>query len=156
MLVLKVVFLDFDGVLNSEKYVRNCNHYGVIIDPRRMLLLKQIIDATDAFIVLSTSWREHWSPNIYECDETGIIITEKFKEYGLSIFDKTPKLLTGREQEIKAWLDSHSVENFVVLDDSFLSDTFLDGHFIKTSNYRDGLDKQNVSDAIKILRKRSL
>ena len=149
---MKVIFLDFDGVLNSEKFVRNCMGYGVIIDSSRMTLLKQIIDATNARIILSTSWREHWDVNKEYCDETGLYIDELFKEYELEIFDKTPKLRTDRESEIKSWLDEHkSTKNFVVLDDAFLSADFLNGHFVKTSNYRDGLDEQNVKDAIKIL-----
>ena len=123
---MKVVFLDFDGVLNSERYVRNCGEYGVIIDPSRMQLLKQIIDATGAKIVLSTSWREHWT-------KTGTEINEIFEAYQLEIFDKTPKLGGRREQEIEAWLDRVSnVENFIVLDDAFLSADFLTGHFVKT------------------------
>lgn len=149
---MKVIFLDFDGVLNSEKFVRNCRGYGVIIDSSRMTLLKQITDATNARIVLSTSWREHWDVNKEYCDETGLHIDEIFKEYEIEIFDKTPQLSTDRESEIKAWLDEHkNTKNFVVLDDAFLSADFLNSHFVKTSNYRDGLDERNVKDAIKIL-----
>lgn len=94
---MKVIVLDFDGVLNYEKYLRAQNEHGVIIDPSRMALLKQIVD-------------------------------------------KTPKLCSGREDEIKAWLDRHpSVTNFVVLDDGFLGADFLKNRFVKTSNYKKGL-----------------
>lgn len=149
---MKIVFLDFDGVLNSERYVRNSEGFGPAIDPSRMILLKQIIDATGAKIVLSTSWREHWSPNINECDKMGILINDIFKQHGLEIFSKTPKLCISRELEIKLWLDSHTnIENFVILDDMVLSDTHLNGHFIKTSNYINGLDQTDVQSAIAIL-----
>lgn len=149
---MKVIFLDFDGVLNSEKYVRTVREYGVIIDPSRMALLKKIIDATNAEIVLSTSWREHWDKEPIKCDTTGEGINEIFGEYGLKIFDKTPKLNLKREDEIKAWLNENGAESFVVLDDAFLSDDFLVGHFIKTSNYFDGLDEADVKKAIEILK----
>jgi len=149
---MKVIFLDFDGVLNYDKYVRNCSAYGVIIDPCKMILLKQIIDATAAKIVLSTSWREHWDKENENCDSTGVKLNEIFKKYGLEIFDKTPKLYTSREEEIKAWLNRcPDVKNFVVLDDGFLSADFLNRHFIKTSNYFDGLDETDVKKAIEIL-----
>lgn len=149
---MKVIFLDFDGVLNSEKYVLGCKEYGIVIDPSRMVLLKQIIDATDAKIVLSTSWREHWGTTPAECDGTGMLINDIFCKYGLQIFDKTPMLYLSRETEIKAWLDEHDeAENFVVLDDMFLSADFLDGHFIKTSYYFDGLDETDVEKAVEIL-----
>lgn len=149
---MKIVFLDFDGVLNSEKYVKACGEYGVIIDPSRMILLKQLIDATNAKIVLSTSWREHWDADNRKCNSTGKQINDIFAQYNLHIFDKTSKLHLSRECEIKAWIDEHTeVKNFVVLDDMFLNAKFLEGHFIKTSNYFDGLDETDVKKAIEIL-----
>lgn len=148
---MKVIFLDFDGVLNSEKYIKASNKYGVVIDPSRMVLLKKIVENTNAEIVLSTSWREHWDKDTANCNQTGIEINEIFGEYGLEIFDKTPKLNLKREDEIKAWLNENKVENFIVLDDAFLSSNFLDGHFIKTSNYFNGLDETDVEKAIEIL-----
>ncbi len=149
---MKVLFLDFDGVLNSDKYVRGCGHFGVVIDPARMELLKQIIDATDAHIVLSTSWREHWSAMPEKCDTTGTLINDIFKKHGLEIYDKTPDLTFKREQEIEKWLANYpSVTHFAVLDDDMLAAPFMDGHFVKTSNLRDGLDGENVKLAIKIL-----
>lgn len=149
---MKVVFLDFDGVLNSERYVRNCGECGVIIDPSRMQLLKQIIEATGAKIVLSTSWREHWSKDKNEVDKTGMQINEIFEAHQLEIFDKTPKLGGRREQEVELWLnDFPDIENFIVLDDRFLYAEFLKGHFVKTANYLEGLDEENVALAIEIL-----
>lgn len=149
---MKVIFLDFDGVLNSSKYLLRCEAHGVAIDPSRMILLKQIVDATNAKIVLSTSWREHWSKNSRECDSIGVLINDIFSKYGLLIWDKTPELHARREKEIKSWLDKHpEVKNFVVLDDRLLSADYLNGHFIKTSNYFDGLDEEDVQKVIAIL-----
>ncbi len=151
---MKVVFLDIDGVLNSDKYVRRFGGEGVAIDPERMQLLKQIIDATGAEIVLSTSWRGHWDMDPNNCDVCGKQINDIFSEFGLQVFDKTPRLCSSREQEIECWLNEHpEIHNFLVLDDAFLSADFLKGHFVKTSNYRDGLDQENVTAAIEILAK---
>lgn len=152
VIALKVIFLDFDGVLNSAKYLLGCGDCGMAIDPTRMVLLKQIVDATDAKIVLSTSWREHWSKDMMNCDSTGVLINSIFSTYGLQIFDKNPELHKGRETEIKSWLDAHpEVKSFVVLDDRLLNADYLNGHFIKTSNYFDGLDEMDVQKAIAIL-----
>ena len=149
---MKVIFLDFDGVLNCEKYIQSCEENGVIIDPAKMLLLKKLINATEAEIVLTTSWREHWDKHISKCDNIGIKINEIFKKYDLEIFDKTTKLKSSREAEIKDWLNKNiEVGDFVVLDDAFLSADYLDGHFVKTSNYFGGLDKNDVKKAIEIL-----
>jgi hypothetical protein len=70
----------------------------------------------------------------------------------LKIFDKTPEMHERREIEIKSWLNMHpEVDKFVVLDDRLLSADFLNGHFIKTSNYFDGLDETDAQKAIDIL-----
>lgn len=149
---MKVIFLDIDGVLNSERYIQECDGYGIVIDPSKMVLLKQIVDATGAKIVLSTSWREHWSKDDTQCDSTGVLMNSIFGAYGLQIFDKTPQLHTRREEEIRNWLDEHpEVENFVVLDDMLLSGEFLTGHFVKISAYFGGLDATDAQNAIGIL-----
>ena len=149
---MKVIFLDIDGVLNSEQYIRECDGCGIVIDPSKMVLLKQIVDATNARIVLSTSWREHWSKDDTQCDSTGVLMNSIFGAYGLQIFDKTPQLHTRREEEIRNWLDEHpEVENFVVLDDMLLSGEFLTGHFVKISAYFGGLDATDAQNAIGIL-----
>lgn len=145
---MNVIFLDFDGVLNSRKYCLSQVKGGVAIDPAKMVLLKQLVDATGAQIVLSTSWREHWQKD----DSTGREIDRIFRTYGLRILDKTPMLGAGREQEIKTWLDDHpEVMNFVVLDDAFLGAEYLKGHFVKTSYYVSGLNEADVQKAIGIL-----
>ncbi len=149
---MKVIFLDFDGVLNTEKYVKARAEFGVIIDPVKMLLLKQIVEKTSAEIVLSTSWREHWDKNSWKCDDTGKRINEIFAQFNLKIFDKTPQLRLKREEEIRLWLNVHrEVVNFVVLDDMLLSAEFLEGHFVKTYNYSKGLDEQAFEKAVEIL-----
>lgn len=149
---LKVVFLDFDGVLNSEKYVKTCGEYGVIIDPTKMALLKQITDATDAKIILSTSWREHWDDEPRNCDNIGIEINNIFGQYGLHILGKTPILNSCREDEISEWLKINpQVANFVVFDDRFLDSEIIREHFVKTSGYSRGLDETSVDKAIEIL-----
>lgn len=148
---IKVIFLDFDGVLNSEKFVRSCEYCGVMLDPSRMILLKQIIDATGAKIVLSTSWRMHWDKDECLCNNVGLDINRIFGEYQLKIFDKTPKLYD-RVTEIKVWLENHpQTQAFAVLDDAFLNADFLNEHFVRTSNLRNGLDEDDVKKAINIL-----
>lgn len=149
---MKVIFLDFDGVLNSDRYVRNSSRYGLIIDPSRMVLLKQIVDATGAKIVLSTSWREHWGITESDCDEIGMEINQIFEQSKMKVFDKTPRLKCNREQEILQWLkDTPSVTNFVILDDRFIHHNLLNDHFVLTSNLRNGLDENDVKKAIQIL-----
>ena len=149
---MKVIFLDFDGVLNYEKYVRVHNNGGVIIDPDKMILLKQIIDNTGAKIVLSSSWREHWDKDEALCDNIGTQINEIFNNFNLEIFDKTPILHAKREEEIKLWLNENTqTKNFAVIDDRLMFDSVLDGHIVKTSNFYYGLEESDAEKCIEIL-----
>lgn len=149
---MKVIFLDFDGVLNSDRYVRDCGNVGVCLDPEKMKLLKRIVESTGAKIVLTTSWREHWDKNPDLCDFSGKNINSIFARYGLEIYDKTPVIRPERENEIRKWLeDNPETESFVVLDDARLVADFLTGHFVKTSAFRDALEEKDAVEAIAIL-----
>ena len=55
---MKIIFLDIDGVLNSKAYdsKRDWNKQ-TNIDETRLPLIKQIVEATDAKIVLTSTWR---------------------------------------------------------------------------------------------------
>ena len=148
---MKVLFLDFDGVLNSDKCITAQSGSGVVIDPAKMPLLKEIIDVTEAKIVLSTSWREHWDKNPDLCDSIGKDINRIFARSNLQIFDKTPSLSVRREKEIEAWLTENKPKSFVVLDDMLLQSDLLLGHFVKVSSHFGGLDASDVKSAIEIL-----
>lgn len=148
---MKVLFIDFDGVLCSDRYAReNQNEDGVLLDPSKMEILKAIIDRTDAKIVLSTSWRGHWSKTEDGLDATGRQMNEIFASYGIEIFDKIPKLNIDRAEEIRLWLDGNEVEAFAVLDDMFLDAPYLRGHFVKVASFR-ALDSENAEETVKIL-----
>ena len=63
---MKVIFLDFDGVLNSSGYSATLfeagrptkDEYGQeLFDPETVNLLNRIVDETEAKIVISSSWR---------------------------------------------------------------------------------------------------
>ena len=61
----KIIFLDFDGVLNTEHYQNllyyqgktGSDKYGTLFDPEAVEQLKRIIDATHAEIVIESSWK---------------------------------------------------------------------------------------------------
>ena len=152
---MKIIFLDFDGVLNSERYLRTHGANASMFDPECMLLLKDIVSATNAKIVLTTSWREHWSENKDECSDIGMEINEAFADYGLEIYSKTPHIGFGnREAEIEDWLSENPyVGRFVVIDDAFLESDVIDGHFVRTSGFFGGLSENDALEAIKILGK---
>lgn len=49
---MKIIFLDFDGVITTV-----ASHWCLSLE--KMQLVKQIVDATDAKIVISSSWRKY-------------------------------------------------------------------------------------------------
>lgn len=60
---MKIIFLDVDGVLNNSKWVKRmfdeCVHVYAkdMLEDRAIRLLKQIIDATGASVVITSTWR---------------------------------------------------------------------------------------------------
>ena len=153
---MKIVFLDIDGVLNSLNYRRRMGmqYFSEIIDRQKMPLLKKIVEATNAKIVLSTTWRKYWNEGESQLDPAGENINRIFGEYGMSVYSKTPVLEnSGRAAEIKAWLRRNPyVEGFVILDDKdFGWPADLRAHFIRTDLNGDGLEEAQVREAIAVL-----
>ena len=151
---IKVIFLDIDGVLNSSVYDRMCKGNEGNIDQTRLPLIKKIVDETNAKIVLSSSWRSHWSKDASRCDSVGKELDILFASCQLEIFDKTPQIgCNDRAKEIRMWLDCHPpVASFVILDDNFFGWGDLQKNFVKTS-YRigRGLEEKHVREAIRLL-----
>lgn len=62
---MKVIFLDFDGVMDTAYYDHvlakegksGNDEYGIIFDPNSIQNLKHIIDMTGADIVVTSSWK---------------------------------------------------------------------------------------------------
>ena len=84
---MKIIFLDIDGVLNSVRYDCQRTIDQGNIDETRLQLIKKLVDATEARIVLSSSWRKHWEKDISKCDTIGRDINEVFAKYQLAIYD---------------------------------------------------------------------
>ena len=56
---IKVIFLDVDGVLNDQASNSKCGFYTGI-DDKKVKRLRAIVEATNAKIVLVSSWKKHW------------------------------------------------------------------------------------------------
>ncbi len=159
---MKVLFLDFDGVLNSDRYARlHPSPSGVVIDPACLARLRGIIRITDAKIVLSTSWREHWSPKAAECDPIGQDINRIFAGQGLHVHGKTGVYRMGngqrnpyieRTREITDWLTAHpDTRCYAILDDMSFQGGPLADHAVRTSGRVGGLSDDTAAQAIRLL-----
>lgn len=118
---MRIVFLDFDGVLNSSEYIdwTSALFTPEQIDPRAILLVNQLLIRGRAKVVVSSSWR------LVRTDEEMQAILDE-RGFTGEIVGVTPTLHRtrdgiprGRGDEIRQWLDEHAgeVEGFVVLDD---------------------------------------
>ena len=154
---MKIIFLDVDGVLNSIKNlinVSNKNHrpysgYDYPFDEKCLKNLKRIVDETNAYIVITSTWRMH---------EIGkSILLNELKKYGLDerVIGYTDILHQSRGEEILRYLDKLG-ENiiFIILDDDndFKS---LDDYLIQT-DYQYGLTEKETKLAIKKLNKKNV
>lgn len=141
---MKIIFLDIDGVLNSVSYFKSINDLGDPddrLDPTAVALLNKIIQATDAKIVISSSWRLGKSisqlQNVF--DKHCIIGT---------IIGLTTDDYNSRGIQIQQWIDNSNliIDSFIILDDD--NDMcHLNNHLIKTC-VKDGLTIDCVSLAI--------
>lgn len=152
----KVIFLDVDGVLNDDHTSsRTKTTSYVFVDEAKILLLKQIVEATQAKIVLSSTWR--YDRNDPRLNGDFLELKEALAAHGLEFYSFTPEEVTGHKKrglEIKSWLNTHSeVKQFVILDDE-LFDYERRGllHRVVLTDAEDGgLTEEHVQDAIEIL-----
>ena len=161
----KVVFLDIDGVLNSNFW--NNTHQkeisdGTLIDPERIKILTSLIQKTNAKIILHSGWRIWFDSALNPlCKEAERLVAILAKE-GLFIEGLTPDLTTEeirktkkfslvKADEILAWLQSHTdVTNWVVLDDLDLHNAEVAQHQVQP-NAAIGLTLKDIENAEKIL-----
>lgn len=160
---MKVIFLDIDGVLNSELFYQNkVNNYKIAtqqnlnidqirvfvnMDPDAIATLNDIVDATGAEIVISSAWRNDLN------------IPYKMRYAGLKkpIYGITPRHESRhRGMEIQMWLDRYKNDNidikYVILDDDTDMLECQSSHFVHIDNYH-GLTKEYCEKIISILNK---
>lgn len=154
---MKVIFLDIDGVLNSDEYfdrIKDLNIQGIQseVDIEKIRLLKKAIDVTGARVVLSSSWR--YTRNAQ-------YLKELLLQYNI-FTDSTPFLQNRRGLEIKKYLENNpNIEDFVILDDEIFDsyDEELVKKLIKISNkngFGEGLHPKDIDQIIQRLGKKRL
>ena len=149
---MNIIFLDVDGVLNSTRGLKETYYqtkrpysgYDYPFDVRCMYNLKYLVEVTNGYIVITSTWRMH---------EVGkSILLNELKKYELDnrVIGYTSILHKTRGEEIKAYLDilDENINYIILDDDSDFKD--LEEHLIKT-DFNFGLTKENVDVAIKKL-----
>lgn len=153
---MRVLFLDIDGVLNSVKTCVATGGYPFTLDEPEgfdwiaIKLLQRLCDSSGVQIVLSSTWRLHYSPK-----EVGDFL-------GLPVIDKTPSHFEDwseelplesftqratRGKEIAAWLQDHpEVTKYCIIDDDSDMLESQIPFFVKT----DGFEGMSWKDFCKV------
>jgi RNase P/RNase MRP subunit p29 len=127
----KVLFLDFDGVLNTNGFLKAVHAKAKEqgrkllpiddIDPSKVIILNRIVKETSACIVLSTSWRELFGA----ADTADFLFNSGFEG---RVIGSTPNhiditrkmsMVTPRWLEIHHWIlaNKDKVSKFAIIDD---------------------------------------
>lgn len=114
---MKIIFLDIDGVLNSLSSSMAYGGYPHTFeggpnnefDDIAVKLLQLFCWAYDVKLVISSTWRISTLKSQFE-------EFLKIPVIGMTT-TKYVECKTARGWQIKAWLDNHPVENYIILDD---------------------------------------
>jgi len=148
---MKVIFLDFDGVINDYMTINEINEYNVE-------MLKRIVNETGAKVVVTSSWKMPYQRNNRDIESfvNNNYYAQILKENGIDIIDWTPYMKQQgikddqREQEILEYLKNHpEVTEYLILDDDYIIESLKEHEiFLDLSS---GLREKYVEPAIKIL-----
>ena len=144
---MKVIFLDFNGVLdNSENYN--------IVDEENLNILKEIIDETGAKVVVSSSIKNTY---FYAGHHNRVMeyLIDVLTENNIEIYGLTP-WLKNREKEIQDYLEKNpDISEYCIIDDDFYFESMKE-HMVKLKHQLlggNGLKEIDKNQIIKILKR---
>lgn len=158
---MDIIFLDIDGVLNSEEYYENTPSQKIKmfgVDDKPLNLLLNLLEHSNVKIVLTSSWR---------CG-TLLDTIRKFIDYGTNISKLTPYMIgvtkrtddfyengkwATRGHQIKHFMDDCEVPitQYCIIDDDIDMLKEQSEHFVHI-NSRVGLTKNDIVKIKNILR----
>lgn len=149
---MKVIFLDIDGVLNYISTTDEIDRF-LGIDDKLVKNLKEIVDKTNAEIVLCSSWKKYWDKDKSKQGKMANYLDMKLEKQGLKIIDKTDDNRYDRGHGIQRYIQEHNIEKWCVLDDEVFfdyEDCDIIEHLVKTEffSHLGGLRKEHVDKAI--------
>ena len=161
----KVIFLDIDGVLNSNFW--NADHQreisdGKYIDTEKVKLLSKLVKKSEASIILHSGWRFWFGADLKPLRQEAGYLADLLEKEGMVVAGMTPDLTTEeirktkrfskvKADEILMWLNNHpETENWVVLDDLELHNDDV-AKFQVMTDPEQGLTEEDVEKALVIL-----
>lgn len=144
-----IIFLDIDGVMNSESYYKTVNSKQKNwsrFNPISVNIITKLVQEFDARIVISSLWRFAMKKELSKELKLSDLVNYLHKDWSTPIIQPSH-----RGKEIKLWLDSHpDITDFLIFDDD---EDILPEHsklFVKTT-LADGLQEEHYYKAREIL-----
>ena len=149
----KILFLDFDGVMVTDRHQEQLvainsplrDEYGAKCNPVCVENLQQIINSTDADIVVTSTWKMALGLD-------GMQRMWQARHLPGNILDVTPDIdPIHRGNEIQAWLDIQTgAVRYAIIDDCPILDFFREEQlpFLFKVNERAGLNEETALSVI--------
>ena len=156
----KLLMLDFDGVLNSERFYKKKGPGVLPLDPYAVSLLNTVVLRARCRVVVSSSWR--LGPRVTVAslqrtlDSVGFVgrVVGKTPDLGGRLDPETKLWVDAqpRGMEVQAYLDGWKgkpIESFACVDDDE-DFAHLTPRLVRT-NFRDGLMPEHVERLVELL-----
>lgn len=157
---MNVIFLDFDGVLNTVHYSSNEDI------EKRIKILADICHTYDCKVVIEASAKDAIDEETMETDSKWIqYIFDCFNKYGIICIGRTPKvekrlnsysyIPIWKEDEIRLYLYCHpEIKHYCIIDDDDaipISDlNKVRNHLVKTINYSNNKEEEGLLEKHKL------
>ena len=174
---MNVIFLDFDGVINTyhDQYITD-KEYSQVIE-NRIKILSKICNECNCKVVIESSIKDDINEETLKTDIDWVNdIFVLFKKYNIECIGRTPtikkELNNGvylpiwKEDEIRLYLFNHpEIEHYVIIDDDDRQDMHMvsdldkvRNHLVKTEFFstakeQEGLLEKHIDEVIEILKK---
>lgn len=156
---MNYLFLDCDGVLNSEGlYMLDHDHPDVLwsrfeqLSRSSLQVLKNIVDKYDFLIILSSCWRYGWGLGVATDHQK--ILTFALGLYGMEVEDTTPEFRREmkRGYEIATWIKEYKgkIDKILILDND--SDMLNLTPYLCQTSWKYGLLESHMSKVDSIMK----
>lgn len=153
---MKAIFLDIDGVLNSANFVKAEYEVGrggglIGIDPKAIKLLEELIELSDARIVISSSWRI--GRTLEELKQ--IFRNVNFKYVDNIVGATSTKNEFGNEYRPRGWqiekylFEHPEFKHAVILDDDSDMDSLM--FLLVQTTFESGLQSEHITECLEKL-----
>lgn len=152
---MKALYLDFDGVITHIES-------GWELDPKKIELIKHIVEETDAKIIVISSWKVgcknvhefilcHYRRPIDGLNDDDTMVGWLFK----NIYDLTPNNIGLRGDEVELYNKEHDITEYCIIDDDveYTDDQLF--KFVQTDTF-EGITEREAKLAIAVLNNKTV